>query len=297
MGALSTDPRQPGQRGANALRQERLQAQRQKKAGGALGTNPAAAQPVQTASTQPAFDQATTSANNYLNSTLGQLQNQGQFNPGDYSQSRQQATDTAMNEFNRMNKDRFAQEDQSFNQNLLDQGVDPASEKGRNLAQQHNLSRSSEIQGAQNNAFQLGQGEQAQAYNQQYSTFNQPLNQLQAMSPYYGYQNQNQQAQLDRNFTQQQTQGGYDFQREMAKLQQKYSLQLQNNAPRGGGGGGGGGGLSYDQQLGLVDRNFYNNMVLSGMQNGQQVPYPGAAGGAAQGVGNGVAVGLGAGLR
>lgn len=282
------------------------------KAIGALGTDPGQnPQPAPTQAPTPqntqGFTEATDNANSYLNNVFGQLQNQGQFNPGDYTQMRQQASDVAMNEFNRQNSARFAQEDANFEQQMAEQGIDPNSEKYRYLKGQNDLSRQNAIQGAQNNAFQMGQSEQAQAYGQAANTYNMPLNQLNAMSPYYGYQNQANlqqgqqnwaagQNQLDRDFTAGQTQGGYDFQREMAKLQQKYALQLQNNAPRGGGGGGGGG-LTYDQQLGLIDRNFYNNMVLSGMQNGQQVPLPGVGSGVSQGVGVGVGVGLGAGLR
>jgi hypothetical protein len=209
-----------------------------------------------------------------------------------------------MNEFNRQNQGRFAQEDQQFAQQMADQGVDENSEKYRYMKGQFDLNRGNQIQGAQNNAFQLGQGEQAQAYGQAANTYQMPLQQLQAVSPYYGYQNQNQMqqgmqgwqgAQNDLDRTQQSNlqQQGFQGQGQLASQQFQYNKWLQAHQK---GGGGGGGGLSFDQQMALqnnsLDKNFYNSMVLYGIQNGQKVPQPGAGSGFAQGVAGGVTAGV-----
>jgi hypothetical protein len=275
---------------------------------GALNTNPSvntqqpAPEPTQQ---QQGFDNVTNNSNQYLNNVFGQLQNQGQFNPGNYQDMRQKASDTAMNEFNRQNQPRFQQEDADFEQQMAAQGIDSTTEKYKRLKGDMMQNRNSAIQGAQNNAFQMGQGEQSQAYNQQYNTWQAPLQAMQASQPFYGYQNQQQmqqgaqqwqtgENQADRNLQTGMQQGGFDFQKELAGLQHKYNMQLQASAPRGGGGGGGG--LSFDQQMALqnnsADRQFYNNMVMYGIQNGNQLPQ----GGATQGLTNGIASGVTAGV-
>lgn len=280
---------------------------------GALNTDPGqgAAQPQPTGNPDiyKGFDAVSGQSNDYLSGIFKQMQEQGQFNPGDYSAQRQAASDSVMNEFNRQNQGRFAQEDNEFAQQMADQGIDENSEKYRYMKGQYDLSRGNQIQGAQNNAFQAGQSEQAQAYGQAANTHNMPLNQLNALSPFYGAQNQaymQQGAQnwqggqnaMDREFAQAMNLTGFEQQKEMARLQQKYAIQLQNNAPRGGGGGGGGG-LSFEQQMALqnngIDKQFYNNMVLGGLNNVQTMPGgmgAGIASGAAQGIGAGIGAGL-----
>lgn len=272
---------------------------------GALGTDP---QPTTPTPQQESFDQATLGANNQINSLFDQMQSQGAFQPQDYTQSRQQATDVAMSEFNRLNEDRFAYEDEEFRRRMAAEGIDETNPKYQYLQQQRQLQRDSAVQGAQNSAFQLGQGEQAQAYGQQYNTYMAPTQQLQAVSPYYGYQNQQNLAgqqmawqsgenALDRTQQTSLAQGGYDFQKQLAALQNKYALQQIAATPRGGGGGGS---LSYEQRLALQrdaqDRDLYGNLVLQGVQGGQQVPYPSTGSGVAAGIGQGASAAIIGGL-
>ena len=268
--------------------------QRLEKVNGALGAMPTQQQQ---APQNPGFQNVTNSSNDYLQGVFGQLQGQGQFNPGSFQDTRQQATDVAMNEFNRLNQGRFSQEDAAFEEQMTAQGIDPTSEKFRNLNSERMLNRNSAIQGAQNNAFQMGQGEQAQAFGQASSKYQMPLQQLQAASPYYGYQAQSSENALDRQHQVGMQQGGFDFQKELAALQQKYSLQQIAATPRGGGGGGG---LSFDQQMALqnnaIDKNYYNNLILSGVQAGNQPQRGGVAQGVAQGVGQGISAGITSGL-
>jgi hypothetical protein len=273
------------------------------------GQNPAAPTANPTPDYMQGFDDNTSRANDFMGDIFGQLKSQGQFNPGDYMQARQQASDVAMSEFNRQNQGRYAQDDAAFEQRMAEQGHDTNSERYKFEKSQRDLQRGNEIQGAQNNAFQLGQGEQAQAYGQAANTFNMPLNQLNAAQPFYGYQSQANMQQgaqnwqsgentLDRSHQLGMQTGGFDFQKELAGLQHKYNMKLQAAAPRGGGGGGGG--LSYEQQMALqnnsIDKQFYNNMVLNGLQNGQQLPQGGYGQGAAQGAAQGIATGITAGL-
>lgn len=330
-GALRTEPKgfQLGADQASLQKQQQIFQQRADKKGenskayknlqkvnsalGALNTapsNPALPQnPVQIPSpdVQQGWNDVSGRSNDYMSNIFGQLQNQGQFNPGDYGQQRQQAMDSVMSEFNRTMQPQFDKEQGDFRQRMAEQGIPENSEKYKYLETQMQNQQQGARQGAMNQGYGLGMQEQQQGYGQAAQTYQMPLNQLNAVSPFYGYQNQmNMQQgqqqwasgenQMDRTQQGNLAQGGYDFQKELAKLQHGYNMQLQASAPRGGGGGGSSG-LSYEQQLGLVDRNFYNNMVLQGVQNGQQMPYPGAAGGAVQGVGAGVAAGLGSALR
>lgn len=316
-GALAVDPKK--QRGFQVgtdqtkltAQQQRLQSIIDKKGGnapkaikrlekvnqamGALNTDPTGGQQQEQ---QSAFNQITDQSNNYLKGIFSQLENQGQFQPGNYQDMRQKASDTAMSEFNRQNQPRFQQEDADFEQRMAAEGIDPTSEKYRRLKGDMTQNRNNAIQGAQNNAFQMGQGEQSQAYNQQFNTWQAPLQAMQAAQPFYGYQNQANQSQLDRNQQNTMQQSGFDFQKELAGLQHKYNMQLQASAPRGGGGGGGG--LSFDQQMALqnnnIDKQFYNNLVLSGVQNGNPLPQNGYGSGAAQGVASGVTAGITNGL-
>lgn len=262
---------------------------------GALGTDP---QPTTPTPQQESFDQATLGANNQINSLFDQMQSQGAFQPQDYTQSRQQATDVAMNEFNRLNEDRFAYEDEEFRRRMAAEGIDETNPKYEILQKRREQQRASDIQGAQNNAFQLGAQEQNTAYNQAYQTHMSPYSQLNTITPFYAGQNQQNlqsgaqdwqagQNQLDRQQQSSLAQSGYNFQKELAALQNKYALQQIAATPRGGGGGS----LSYDQQLALqnnsLDKNFYNNLVLAGIQNGQGAPNPSVGSGVAQGIGAG----------
>lgn len=263
---------------------------------GALGTDP---QPTpEPTPQQESFDQATLGANNQINSLFDQMQSQGAFQPQDYTQARQQATDVAMNEFNRLNEDRFGYEDEEFRRRMAAEGIDETNPKYQYLQQQRQLQRDSQVQGAQNAAFAAGANEQQTAYNQAYQTHMSPYSQLNTITPFYAGQNQQNLAgqqmawqsgenALDRTQQTALQTGSYNFQKELAALQNKYALQQIAATPRGGGGGG----LSYEQQLALqnntLDKNFYNQMVLQGMQNGSGVPNTSAGAGFASGVGAG----------
>jgi hypothetical protein len=290
--------------------QQRLQELQAGRTGAVAPPTNQAVNPVNTATS--GFDNTNSFANNYMGDVFGQLQGQGQFNPqglpkldGDYGQMRREASDSVMNEFNRMNKDRFAYEDENFEQQMAEQGVDPASEKYQYLKKQNDLSRGSQIQGAQNNAFQMGQSEQAQGfgqalsannqmYGQQFNNYQIPMQQLNSMTPFYQGQAAAWQNQQNMNFQGNQAELGRQHDMTMGRQQHRWNMQLQASAPQGGGGGGGGqppiwaqygfsGPMEYDQYK------FNQQLLLQtgGLQPGQRGPNAGdaAINGFAQGAG------------
>lgn len=222
-----------------------------------------------------------------------------QFNPGDFQQQFQGAYDSALDQFNRSSQPAFDRQKQDFDQMAAERGIDPTSKQYAEMYK----ARISDPQetarlNAQDAAYQTGMGAQAQAYGQSANTYGQnlgaqgqqfgqastqyqmPFANLNYLSPYF-------QAQYGQQMGAQQQ--GYN--RENMAQQQKNALALQNNAPRGGGGGGGG--LSLPDQMTLMDRQFYNNMVLGGLNGGQQ-PAPNMGNSALQGMANGIGAGIGA---
>lgn len=269
----------------NKKRQKR-RLRRINKALGALGNAPD-----ETANV--GFGDITQQSNQYLGGLFEQMQGQGQFNPGSYQDMRQQATDTAMSEFDRLNQSRFANEDEAFYQRMAEQGIPQDSEKFQKLNQERMMNRNSAIQGAQNQAFQLGQGEQQQAFNQAATKYRMPMEQMQSVAPFYGYQHQANLQQGQQDFQTGLAEQQFGYNKELADLQNQYRLQQIAATPRGGGSGA----LSFEQQKALIDHRFYNDLVSQGLAQNQGGGGPGFAGGAAAGLGAGAQIGLGAGLR
>ena len=214
----------------------------------------------------------------------------------DYGSMRQQAYDNAMGQFERTNAEQFKQQQIAFNQSMADRGIPPGSEAWNREYAALQQAQNSARQNAMSNAFQLGQGEQAQMYNQGLSTrqnaFSEmatnaqlPTQGLNALSGFYGGQQQ-----MNLQI------GNQGFLRELEALKNKYALQQIAATPRGGGGGGE---LSYDQRLAL-QRDAQNGslaaqLALLGAQQGQQAPNSAinaGIGGLAQGIGAGITAGL-----
>lgn len=262
--------------------------------------------PTPTGETPATFEDVTHGANDTLQGTFNQIQNQGPFNPQSYAPSfdaqRQRAEQVAMDSFNRNMAPRFQREEADFRQRMAEMGVPEGSEGYQQQYRDMKEAQNAAYQNAMTGAFQQGQGEQAQAWGQSFQGYQLPLAQLSAMSPYYGAQNAAGMQTGQQNFLAGQNELNRAWQGDQAaqdralnQWQAKYARGTAWGAPRGGGGGGGA--LSYDQQLGLLDRQFYNNMVLQGLQGGQQMPLPNAGTGFAQGVGAGIGMGIGSGLR
>lgn len=236
-------------------------------AGGNVITTPGAPS---TGEAPATFESVTQQGNEALTNTFEQMNNQGAFNPGDYTQMRQQAEDSVMNSFNQRMNPQFQQQDERFRQQMANQGIPENSEMYQQQYQQMMQGQNDARQGAMSQAFQLGQGEQAQGWNQAFQGYQLPMAQLNALSPYYGAQAQQNMQTGQQEFAANQA----DLDRQFGKWQQKYNRGTAWGAPRGGGGGGGG--LSFEQQKALQDSrqqgDFFNSMVMNGLQNGEEMP-------------------------
>jgi len=234
-----------------------------------------------------------------INQGFEQASNVWKNNPmdQDYTAMRQQATDTAMNEFDRLNASAYKQQDEQFQQEMAQRGIAPGSEAYESAYNRRiNDPRANARQGAMNNAFQMGQGEQQQMFNQAGFKAQLPFQQLSYMSPFYQAQMQGQLQQGQQQFLGGQNELDRQNALALQKMQGKQQLDAIRATPRGGGGGYGG--LSYEQQLGLLDREMYNNMVMGGF-NGNPGMFPQQSTGNqfVQGVGAGINMGLGSALR
>lgn len=97
----------------------------------------------------------------------------------DYATMRQKAESVAMDSFNRNMQPQFQQEEAAFRQRMAEQGIDPNSEGAQRQFKQLQDNQNSARQNAMTNAFQLGQGEQAQQYGQAWGSQQQAFNQAQ----------------------------------------------------------------------------------------------------------------------
>ncbi len=250
-----------------------------------------------------------------------QFGNMGNFDPqlapmpempqGDYMAMRQKAEQTAMDSFERNMGPQQQREEAAFRNRMAEQGVSETSEGYQRQYADMKAQQNAARQNAATSAFQAGQGEQAQAYGQQAQNyqlgmagrdqqFNQglqqyrlPMEQLNALSPYYTTNKnisfEQQEAERQRQWQQQQAGQQNKWDRQNMRLQ--YNLA---NSGRGGGGGGGGGGAPAGQ----FDKTFDNMMLQYMTQPQQQQPqYPGYAGGFFQGFGQGTPMGLMSGLK
>lgn len=227
---------------------------------------------------------------------IGQQVQGGGFQPQNYNADqympmRQQATDVVMGEFERQNAPIFKQQQSELESRLAERGIPVGSELYEREMNRLSDQQQGQRQSAQANAFQMGAQEQAQSFGQAYQGYQLPTQQVAALSPYYNAFQQGQQ--FDKNLGFQAGQSALDREHDirLSKMGHKQNLAQIAATPRGGGGGGAPG-LTYDQRLGLMDRDFYNNMVLQGMQQGQQMPLPNASSGFGQGLGTGVGAGL-----
>lgn len=285
----------------------------------------AAPTPAPTPTTQEeGYNQVVDNSNQATNEIFNQIDEQGafnpsalgvpqvqQFNPGDYQQQYQKSYDTVMNQFNRTLQPQFQKQQQDFNQYAAERGWDPNSEVAKELFKQRVADpQSNAVQGAMESAHQGGlaaQGQaygqasntfgqnlagQSQQYNQAYSQYQMPYQNLGAMAPYFGAQASMGLQNNQQGFVAGQNQLDRQQQDQMTRQQFEYQKYLQANAPRGGGGGGGN---TFDQQIALQNNGFYNQMALAAASMGQGNPVN-PMNNAVAGFGAGFGTGLGAGL-
>lgn len=302
VGALATDPnldqlvarrkkikqRMRSGRGNRAKLQERLgnvKGQIQDIRGGAMSVDPV----------QGGFQELTDKYNQSISGIFERLGNQGSFEPGDYGELRQRGENVAMDSFNRQMNPVFEQQQGQFEQRMAERGIPVGSELYNRQMQEMQNNQNAARQNAMTSAFSQGANEANTAYNQQLTQYQMPTNQLAAMSPYYNVQGQHAMQQGQQQFLGGQAQLDRQHQMDLAKQGNRFALQQIAATPRGGGGGYNG--MPLDQQMQLMDREFYNNMVLSQMNQGNQMPLPSAGSGFTQGFGAGIGMGLGSGLR
>lgn len=247
------------------------------------------------------FDEATQGGNEMMNMLYGQMQSRGDFAPGDYSQQRQRAEESVMGTFNRRMDPQFQKEEADFRQMMAERGIPETSDQFAREYQNMKRTQNDARLDAMDRGVQLGQGEQAQAFGQQVQTYQMPYANMSAFNPMYAQQGAMQQLNSRMDFEKRMGESDQQHQMRMEQMRNQHALQQIKATPRGGGGGGGGGQLTMADRLQLMNQEFYNNLALIGMQNGQQTPLPGVATGVTQGVasgvGAGVTAGLGGGLR
>lgn len=244
--------------------------------------------------------------------------------PTDFMAARQKASDAAYQAATRRLDDRFGREEEAMRQRLYEQGVPEGSEKYQRLMNDFRENKNAAYQDAQNQAYLTGQSEQALAFNQAsgargqlygeaLQNYRNPLEQLQAYSPYYqtGAAGQRLQEQLNyqtgaredtQQFTSEQSQLDFERQKQLAKQQQRYALQQIAATPRGGGGGGSGimpfdeWARRQDYAAQIQQNQTFDNAVIGGFGNAPQY-LPGYGSGLSQGIGAGVGAVVGGALR
>lgn len=230
-------------------------------------------------SKDPTLSQSTESAMQSAIGRIGGIQN---FAPGDYGAQREAANAAVMDSFERRMNPQFQREQQQFDQYMAETGNPIGSENYNTQLQLLRQSQGDQRLNAQNQAFLTGQSEQQQGFNQNYTGWNAnaqlPMQQYSMLAPWMMQQNQ------------QQFLGGQNA------LDRKNQINLANIGARASRGGGGDQ-LTYDQRLGLIDAEAYNNFIAQGnnMFGGYQKPNLGNS--FAGGVASGVGAGLGGALR
>lgn len=218
---------------------------------------------------------------------LGYMQNQGAFNPGDFAAQQQAAYDRAMQNFERTTAPQFAREQADFQQMAAERGLDPNSEAYRALRSQMSDRQQFAREGAMLAGQEAANAIQQQGFNQAAMQYQMPAQMLGAYNPFieqYGTQNQ---LGLQNQFQLQQMAQAQEYARNNMALENKFRLQQIAATPRGGGGG-----LSYEQQLGLIDRETANQAALLAMRQGQNGGGMSMGNAAAAGFGQGLAQGL-----
>lgn len=218
---------------------------------------------------QPTFDTTTGQANQAISGAFQNIQNLQPMNM-DYGAMRQKAEQMAMDSFNRNMQPQFQREEADFRQRMAEQGIDPNGEQARKQFEQLKQQQNAMVQNAQTSAFQAGQGEQAQMFDQGVTGQLLPYQKLSALQPFYASQAASNMQGSQNSWQAKQNELNRQAQMAMAKM------------------GGGGNGMSMADRYALMDREMYNNMVMASMQNGQQMPNQ-TGNAAVAGIGQGIA--------
>lgn len=128
-------------------------------------------------------------SNPAIQGLLNELNTTNSFAPGDYSAQRQRAEDAVMKSFERSNQARWGRDEENFRARMSQQGI-PEGSEAYNQRYQIEIGEPKQqaYEQAQNQAVQMGQQEQAQAFGQQYQTYQAPGERLGALNPYINAQ-------------------------------------------------------------------------------------------------------------
>jgi hypothetical protein len=147
---------------------------------------------------------------------LGQMQQQGAFQPGDYNQSYQQAYQNVMGQFELQNRPQFEREQQAVEAQIAQRGIDPTGSQAQQLRDQIYQRQEQARQQAMYSAEQLGRNLQQQQFQQDLTTYQVPTAQLQALQGYYSGQLGTLEAQRQREFEADQARRQRELQRELS---------------------------------------------------------------------------------
>lgn len=235
----------------------------------------------------PDFSDVMGQANQAASGLFGQIQQEGAFNPGSFQEQQNAAYNSVMDQFNRSNQPVFDKQQKDFQSRMMEQGIDPNSERYRYEYQQLQDSQNTARQNAESQAYQSGLGAQQQGWNQASAQYQMPYQNLGAFNGYMSAQANAELQNAQNAFTGAQN----DAQRKAAWEQMVYQMAHQK------GGGGGSTGLTFQQQMALQQAaqtgQLNNAVILQGMQNVNGANQNGSAtNGAVQGftagVGNGI---------
>lgn len=124
-------------------------------------------------------------------STIGlfeQLQKQGAFNPGDYTDTYHQAMNNVMGEFELQNKEQFQYENSAMEQQIAERGIDPQGVQARRMRDQLYNNQDKARQQSMYQGEQFGRALQQQRFEQDLSKYSVPASQLQAIQGYFAGQ-------------------------------------------------------------------------------------------------------------
>lgn len=134
---------------------------------------------------EPDFEKLIAEGLGGLSSSMGIIQNQGAFQPGDFSAQMEKARQNVMGQFERRTQEEFGRQNLATQQAIVERGLDPNSEAAQALMRANTQRQDLARQEAMSAAEQAAQGVQAQAYGQAAQTWGMPFQAMQAYMPFY----------------------------------------------------------------------------------------------------------------
>lgn len=230
-------------------------------------------------------------ANRALGGHFGRIEEMAGSNPLgiDYETMRRQAEDRAMSMFQRNNEADFARQRESFDQQMASQGI-PVGSKAYSDAYETMIARPQmqARQSAMDQAFQAGQGEQSQMFNQQVNRAMLPYQQLGAFSPFYQAQMQSQLQGDQQSFLGGQNALDREQAIRLANLNAANQLKINRLSPRGDPNM-----LSIADRIRLQDNEAMHRLVEIQAQGGMRADPMRPSDPFGQGVANGGMIGSG----